>query len=73
MRYHSLLVEALPPGLLATAWSADDGAGTELMAIRHSAFPVHGVQFHPESIGTPEGMAILANFLRMTGGPTPVA
>jgi anthranilate synthase/aminodeoxychorismate synthase-like glutamine amidotransferase len=67
MRYHSLLVEEPPDVLVPTAWSADDGAGGELMALRHATLPIHGVQFHPESIGTPEGMAILANFLRLTG------
>jgi anthranilate synthase component 2 len=70
MRYHSLLVaaEGLPADLDPTAWSADEGWGRELMAVQHRSRPVHGVQFHPESIGTPEGMGILAAFLRSVQG-----
>jgi anthranilate synthase component 2 len=60
-RYHSLVVaEPLPPGLVETA-RADDG---ELMGLRHAALPIEGVQFHPESYLTPQGPALLANFLR---------
>jgi anthranilate synthase component II len=64
-RYHSLVVEpnSLPPSLRPTAWS-DDG---ELMAFEHDKWPIFGVQFHPESILTEHGYAILANFLRQTG------
>src|SRR6202035_1599203 len=64
-RYHSLVVSAgsLPDVLEATAWS-DDGL---IMAMRHRAFPVEGVQFHPESIGTPTGHALLRNFLDTAG------
>ncbi len=60
-RYHSLVVEraSLPPSLLLTAWTAD---GT-VMGVQHRDHPVHGVQFHPESIGTPEGHALLGNLL----------
>ncbi len=60
-RYHSLVVEraTLPAPLLLTAWTAD---GT-VMGVQHRHQPVHGVQFHPESIGTPEGHALLANLL----------
>jgi anthranilate synthase/aminodeoxychorismate synthase-like glutamine amidotransferase len=60
-RYHSLTVarDLLPPCLEVTAES-DDG---QIMALRHRGFPVHGVQFHPESILTHEGRKILANFL----------
>lgn len=63
MRYHSLLVEeaTLPTCLLATAWSEMD----ELMGIRHKELPIEGVQFHPESIMTPEGINLLKNFLEM--------
>ncbi len=66
MRYHSLIVEAegLPAELEPTAWSADEGWGEELMAVRHRTLPVFGVQFHPESIGTPGGITLLENFLR---------
>ena len=63
MRYHSLVVEDLPADLEPIAWSADEGWGRELMAARHRRLPIHGVQFHPESIGTPVGKRLLANFL----------
>jgi len=68
MRYHSLVVDpaSLPDDLEPTAWAADEGWGEELMALRHRSLPVHGVQFHPESIGTPEGMTLLQTFLDMT-------
>jgi anthranilate synthase component II len=60
-RYHSLVISrtGLPDVLEVTAWS-DDGL---IMAVRHRDFPVEGVQFHPESIGTPSGHALLRNFL----------
>lgn len=66
-RYHSLIVEAesLPSVLEATAWS-DDGL---IMGLRHRTLPVEGVQFHPESIMTEHGKALLSNFLRI---PRPV-
>jgi anthranilate synthase/aminodeoxychorismate synthase-like glutamine amidotransferase len=58
-RYHSLVVEPdLPPELIATA----TGGGV-LMAMRHRELPAHGVQFHPESVLTPEGKRLLENFL----------
>jgi anthranilate/para-aminobenzoate synthase component II len=65
MRYHSLIVEeeGLPDCLVPTAWSADEGEGQEMMAMRHESLPIEGVQFHPESIGTPHGKAMLGNFL----------
>jgi para-aminobenzoate synthetase component 2 len=60
-RYHSLYVaDPLPAELVATA-RADGGA---VMALRHRAHPTFGVQFHPESFRTPDGPALLANFLR---------
>jgi len=60
-RYHSLVIEqpGLPDVLEVTAWS-DDGL---IMGVRHRAHPVEGVQFHPESIGTPSGRALLSTFL----------
>lgn len=63
MRYHSLCVEraSLPPALRVTAESPD---GT-VMAIAHETWPLVGVQFHPESIGTPAGRDLLDNFLAM--------
>ena len=65
MRYHSLVVEqgSLPAQLEVTASAVDDP--TEIHALRHREHPVHGVQFHPESIGTPEGRRLLENFLRI--------
>ncbi len=60
MRYHSLVIDDLPEVLRVEAVSATDG---EIMGIRHVEHPVHGVQFHPESIGTPLGPRILKNFL----------
>ncbi len=60
-RYHSLVVERSSlPGCLEIIAESDDG---EIMALRHREFPVHGVQFHPESILTPDGKKILARFL----------
>lgn len=61
-RYHSLIVaEPLPECLEVTAFTADG----ELMGLRHKTLPIHGVQFHPESILTEHGKDLLANFLRM--------
>jgi anthranilate synthase/aminodeoxychorismate synthase-like glutamine amidotransferase len=63
-RYHSLVVkrDSLPADLVATAWTEDDG---EIMGLRHRTLPIYGVQFHPESILTPDGKQILANFLKL--------
>ncbi|WOC32401.1 MULTISPECIES: anthranilate synthase component II [Caproicibacterium] len=62
-RYHSLALDesTLPPELLVTARSLDDG---EVMAVQHKTLPVYGLQFHPESILTPQGKTILENFLQ---------
>jgi anthranilate synthase component 2 len=62
MRYHSLAVDpsSLPPDLRVTAWCKD---GT-VMGVRHTRYPIFGVQFHPESIGTAVGPAICRSFLR---------
>jgi len=67
MRYHSLVIEhgSLPACLAITARAADDT--TEIHAVRHREHPVWGVQFHPESILTPDGKRILQNFLRLAG------
>ncbi|HMC56100.1 MAG TPA: aminodeoxychorismate/anthranilate synthase component II [Gemmatimonadaceae bacterium] len=66
MRYHSLVVEpgSLPKDLVVLARAADDPS--EIHAVRHRTHPVWGVQFHPESIMTPEGKALLKNFLELT-------
>ena len=65
-RYHSLCVDpaTLPAELVPTAHSAGDGV---LMGVRHVSLPMEGVQFHPESVLTPEGPHLLANFLRLAG------
>ena len=61
-RYHSLVVDPeLPEDLVATAWG-----GGVLMAMRHRELPAHGVQFHPESVLTPDGKRMLENFLCRT-------
>ncbi|HEV2806618.1 MAG TPA: aminodeoxychorismate/anthranilate synthase component II [Chthoniobacterales bacterium] len=62
-RYHSLIVEraTLPDSLEVTAETAEG----EVMGLRHREFPIHGVQFHPESVLTSEGMALLKNFLAL--------
>jgi anthranilate synthase component II len=65
-RYHSLIVEDLPPELIAAAWTTDQtdaGAQQILMALKHREYPMYGVQFHPESIATEDGMTMLKNFL----------
>jgi anthranilate synthase component II len=69
MRYHSLVVSPsdLPPELEVIAWSADRPAGSEIMALRHRAYPIYGVQFHPESVGTAVGRRLLSNFLTLVG------
>lgn len=62
-RYHSLIVEDIPVDLIVNATS-DDG---HVMGFRHTTLPIHGVQFHPESIATEHGHAMLANFMRLAG------
>ena len=66
-RYHSLAIEraSLPPELELTAWS-DDGL---VMGVRHRSYPVEGFQFHPESILTEDGEALLSAFLARTAVP----
>ncbi len=65
-RYHSLAIDpaTLPPELRVTAMSEVDRV---IMGIRHIALPMEGVQFHPESVLTPQGPHLLANFLRQAG------
>ena len=64
MRYHSLAIEraTLPECLEISAWT-DDG---EIMGVRHREFPIEGVQFHPESLASEHGHAMLRNFLKFT-------
>jgi anthranilate synthase/aminodeoxychorismate synthase-like glutamine amidotransferase len=59
-RYHSYVVSDLPADLEVSAWAPD---GT-IMGLRHRRYPIEGVQFHPESVLTPQGGQVLANFLR---------
>ncbi|MEN3747492.1 aminodeoxychorismate/anthranilate synthase component II [Sphingomonas sp. HF-S3] len=62
-RYHSLIVTEIPEDLVVNA-TAGDGS---VMGVRHRELPIHGVQFHPESIATEHGHAMLANFLSLSG------
>lgn len=67
-RYHSLVVENIPDALAVNATSETPGLnGTSVMGFRHRHLPIHGVQFHPESIATDHGHALLANFLAICG------
>ena len=65
-RYHSLVVEraSMPPELEIAARTQDEGV---VMGLRHREYPVHGVQFHPESIMTRQGIRMLENFLAVEG------
>ena len=62
-RYHSLIVTDVPDALVVNATAAD----ASVMGFRHRTLPIHGVQFHPESIATEHGHAMLANFLHVAG------
>jgi len=64
-RYHSLIVpkDSIPDCLQVTAWVNEDDHGFEVMGLQHCEFPVHGVQFHPESFLTGHGHDLLRNFL----------
>ena len=67
-RYHSLVVEDIPDCLVINATSETPGLdGSSVMGFRHRDLPIHGVQFHPESIATEHGHALLANFLELCG------
>lgn len=67
-RYHSLVVEDAPECLIVNATSETPGLdGTCVMGFRHRDLPIHGVQFHPESIATEHGHALLRNFLALCG------
>ena len=65
-RYHSLAAEkdSLPPELMITAQTADG----EIMAVQHREYPVYGVQFHPESVLTPDGLKIIQNYDNIAKG-----
>jgi anthranilate synthase component 2 len=62
-RYHSLIVTEVPDDLIVNATAPD----ASVMGVRHRELPIHGVQFHPESIATEHGHAMLANFLKIAG------
>jgi anthranilate synthase component 2 len=67
-RYHSLIVEDVPSSLIVNATSETPGLdGVAAMGFRHETLPIHGVQFHPESIATEHGHELLANFLAICG------
>ena len=75
-RYHSLIVEAdsLPAELEVTAWTLPDQPQQkpEIMGLRHRHLPIVGVQFHPESILSEQGMELLANFIAMSSAEKPI-
>ncbi|WP_297664309.1 glutamine amidotransferase-related protein, partial [uncultured Streptococcus sp.] len=60
MRYHSILIEEMPEDFEVTARAADDNS---IMAIQHKSLPIYGFQYHPESIGTPDGLSSIKNFI----------
>jgi anthranilate synthase component 2 len=67
-RYHSLEVVDVPATLIANAHAETPGSDyASVMGFRHKTLPIHGVQFHPESIATQHGHALLANFLNLCG------
>ena len=63
IRYHSLVIDNLPDNLKITSISLDD---FEIMSIEHKIYPVFGIQFHPESVGTEYGKLILKNFIDLS-------
>jgi anthranilate synthase component 2 len=72
-RYHSLVTDAsvLPDALVPVAWSADATDEGEVQAMRHRDLPLWGVQFHPESLFSEHGIALLGNFLRIPSKADP--
>ncbi|TXI07713.1 MAG: aminodeoxychorismate/anthranilate synthase component II [Rhizobium sp.] len=68
-RYHSLIApeKTLGPDLEISAWADYPGHAREIMGLRHRKYPIHGVQFHPESFLTEGGIDLLKNFLRIAG------
>ena len=72
-RYHSLILPHLPATLEALAFTTDDAH--EIMALRHRTLPLHGVQFHPEALLTPHGLALLGNWVKscIIAHPAPAA
>ena len=68
IRYHSLIVtrDTIPEGFIVTSTADDDG---EVMGMRHESLPIEGLQFHPESVLTQDGMRFIENFVRATRSP----
>lgn len=64
-RYHSLLVDSVPKDFVLDAWFDDPLHGREIMAMSHCSLPIYGVQFHPESILTEQGLELLKRFIDM--------
>ena len=62
MRYHSIVVTDMPEEFEVVAKTTDD---QEIMAIQHKNLPIYGLQFHPESIGSPDGLQMIENFVRL--------
>ena len=62
MRYNSLVLEATNDEIRANSW---DESGSLIMGISHPHLPIDGVQFHPESVGSPDGLAVLTTFLNI--------
>ena len=62
MRYHSIVVDQLPEEFEVTAITTDD---QEIMAIQHKSLPIYGLQYHPESIGSPDGLKMIENFVKL--------
>ena len=62
MRYHSIVVDQMPEGFDVTAITNDD---QEIMAIQHKSLPIYGLQYHPESIGSPDGLKMIENFVKL--------
>jgi anthranilate synthase component II len=69
VRYHSQAAVRLPDGLVETAWCEDD-SGRVVLGVQHVTRPLHGVQFHPESILTEHGEALVRNFLAIPRDPS---
>lgn len=65
MRYHSIVVTDMPQDFEVTAITTDD---QEIMAIQHKTLPIYGLQYHPESIGSPDGLTMVENFIRVVEG-----
>ena len=63
MRYNSLVLQQSNDSLIPNSW---DETSSLLMGLRHGSLPIHGIQFHPESVGSPRGMEILSAFLEAT-------